>query len=211
MTFVHREPTIEGSFAALDERLANLERLSSVSLVSSLPTVGIDGEEVVYQNTPMATAGVAWRLRYREASTSTHKWEFVGGSDANTIDGETHSLESAGAFSTQSPNVANAIEIPISGDYDVWVSLWWLNEGAAAANFVAGAAYTTTPTVMQVSLGQDVTIPGASAEYISAEGMDRVLGFSAGKLLTPATQINNEKQKYKVLTAQLRLRPIRVG
>lgn len=49
------------------------------SIVSTLPASPYDGQIVYYQTTAMAEGGVVWTLRYRAASSSAHKWEFVGG------------------------------------------------------------------------------------------------------------------------------------
>lgn len=48
-------------------------------LVSVLPALPADGDECYYQNTAMATDGIVWHLRYRVASASAYKWEFIGG------------------------------------------------------------------------------------------------------------------------------------
>ena len=47
-------------------------------IVTSLPGSPIDGQ-IIYYNAD-ATNGNVWHLRYRSASSSAYKWEFVGGS-----------------------------------------------------------------------------------------------------------------------------------
>ena len=51
---------------------------SQPTFVSALPGSPVDGQEVYFQDTAMATAGVVWHLRYRAAG-GTYKWEFLGG------------------------------------------------------------------------------------------------------------------------------------
>ena len=52
------------------------------TVVTSMPTTPYEGQEVYY--VADATNGVMWRFRYRGASPSPYKWEFVGGSDILT-------------------------------------------------------------------------------------------------------------------------------
>lgn len=48
-----------------------------VPVVSTFPTTGlVDGQEVYFQNSAMASVGAMWRMRYRLAAT---RWEFEGG------------------------------------------------------------------------------------------------------------------------------------
>ena len=53
-------------------------KASGTAFVTALPTSPVDGQEVYYQAD--GTNGVIWHLRYRAASSSANKWEFVGGS-----------------------------------------------------------------------------------------------------------------------------------
>lgn len=54
------------------------DNLNNLSLGgTSLPASPIDGR--VYHYVADATDGIVWQLRYRAASASAHKWEFIGG------------------------------------------------------------------------------------------------------------------------------------
>lgn len=103
---------IQGPFTDLKAFLN--ERISAIpTLVSSLPVSPVDGQEVYYLAD--AANGVVWHLRYRAASGSTYKWEFVGGGPLTA--------EVAAAQSTASTTfvdlttVGPSITVPLAGDY----------------------------------------------------------------------------------------------
>lgn len=104
-TKVYHVPTAEGLRCAL-----------APSLVSALPGSPIDGQEVYYQNTAMGNAGIVWTFRYRAASASIHKWEFVGG--PKWVAGPSGSINFAKA-EEKALTVGPEITIPITGTYQV--------------------------------------------------------------------------------------------
>jgi microcystin-dependent protein len=82
-------------------------------LVTSLPSNPVDGQEVHYLAD--AANGVIWHLRYRAASTSAYKWEFLGGSPLiHQIDTDEGGTTTAYAdFATVGPQLTT----PLAGDY----------------------------------------------------------------------------------------------
>lgn len=89
------------------------------SYVTSLPDNPTNGQEIFYQ----AAQGVVWRLRYRSASPSDYKWEFLGG-PALKVEGvggrsyntwESTSSVNYTTLTTPGP----AVTVPLSGEYDV--------------------------------------------------------------------------------------------
>ena len=86
-----------------------------IPLVSSLPSNPADGQEVYYLAD--ATNGVIWHLRYRAASASAYKWEFLGGSPlySHIATQEGRSSASPGDLATLGPDVTP----PLAGDYHV--------------------------------------------------------------------------------------------
>jgi hypothetical protein len=52
------------------------------TLVTSLPSSPVDGQVIDY--VADATNGVVWRFRYRSASASAYKWEFIGGGNLDS-------------------------------------------------------------------------------------------------------------------------------
>jgi hypothetical protein len=84
-------------------------------ILSALPGTPTDGQIINYLAD--ATAGVVWRLRYRSASASTYKWEFLGGPSlrAEVATQETIPSGTYGDIATVGPSVT----VPLAGDYDI--------------------------------------------------------------------------------------------
>jgi hypothetical protein len=62
---------------------------------------------------------VIWQLRYRAASSSAYKWEFVGGS---ALYNEVVAVEAkTGTTYTDLTTVGPQITLPLGGDYDVTI------------------------------------------------------------------------------------------
>jgi len=93
----------------------------SVPLVSSLPTSPVDGQVIDFLAD--ATNGVIWRLRYRAASASAYKWEFVGGSPLYALRTPPGNVTS-GTY-TDLTEAANqpTLTLPLAGDYDVQIGM----------------------------------------------------------------------------------------
>jgi hypothetical protein len=119
-----------GQGTALDVGIPITENFLSVSLLtqapaplpvttplvssSGLPSNPVDGQEFYF--VADQTNGVVWHLKYRAASTSTHKWELVGGSDM-----QAGPSGSTGTSSTSAVALSGGptITVPLPGDYDV--------------------------------------------------------------------------------------------
>jgi microcystin-dependent protein len=85
------------------------------SVVTALPVVPYDGQEIYYLAD--ATNGVMWHLRYRAASASAYKWEYVGGAPLHAAETATHNpvTNTAAADKNGGPTLA----IPLAGDYEI--------------------------------------------------------------------------------------------
>ena len=82
-------------------------------LVTSLPSNAIDGQEVRYLADN--TNGIIWNFRYRAGSSSTYKWEFIGGAPISTQhdNGTQYTLtHAAGSYSDVLTKA-----VPLAGDY----------------------------------------------------------------------------------------------
>jgi hypothetical protein len=101
--------------------------LASAPLVTSLPSAPIDGQEIRY--IADATNGVIWNLRYRAASSSSYKWEFIGGPPLSSQVG-TNAQYGAGV-TTSSLTAADLsgpyVTVPLAGDYQLQGSAFCLN------------------------------------------------------------------------------------
>lgn len=82
-----------------------------------MPTGPVNGDEVYY--VADATNGIVWHFKYRSASASTYKWEYIGGaylfSEIVTAASESTASTSYVALTTAGPSLT----VPLAGDYDV--------------------------------------------------------------------------------------------
>ena len=83
--------------------------------VTSLPSSPVDGDEIVY--TANGTLGIRWHFKYRSASASSYKWEFVGGAPIRAeTDSGTWTAWTAYASNTH-VSTGTQITVPLAGDY----------------------------------------------------------------------------------------------
>jgi hypothetical protein len=110
----------------------------------------------------MATFGFLWHLRYRAASVSPYKWEFVGGSAWTDQDSTTFGLVIGGYQIPPKPTVT----VPLMGEYEF--------EWVLQTNGTAGAA-TLAYTGLHVNNVADAAIVVGQAipamNFQSSSGM----------------------------------------
>ena len=143
-------------------------KASGTAFVTALPSSPVDGQEVYYQAD--GTNGVIWHLRYRAASASTYKWEFVGGSDLAATAATVSAAVSITANTWASPWTAISLTAPLAGEYTALFSTS-VSHGATGGYVEAGlkvgstepvldnnAAVYTAATYNSVSLGRVITL-----------------------------------------------------
>jgi hypothetical protein len=86
-----------------------------VPLVTGLPTIPSDGQEICYQAD--AANGVVWRLRYNAASASPYKWEVVGGSALAAFVATSQVTSTAYPTFVDLATVGPQIIVPLAGEY----------------------------------------------------------------------------------------------
>lgn len=91
----------------------NALKIKTIPFVTVLPGIVSDGQEVYF--VVDATKGILWHLKYRAASTSAYKWEFVGGSRivSENNAGYTVAMTTVHTLTTDTPSVT----LPLNGDY----------------------------------------------------------------------------------------------
>lgn len=142
---------------------------NAAAYVTSLPSSPYDGQTVVYAAD--ATNGVMWTLRYRAASSSSYKWEVVGGTVLSSEVTTYHSTSSTTFtdLTTSGPSVT----LPLAGDYIVSIGMLAYSDttagyyvmsyaigGTAAAaadqavleNTLVGRAYPVSRTMRKTGL-----------------------------------------------------------
>ncbi len=182
---------------------ANFEQLMGLlqpPVVSSLPAVAVDGQEIFYQNATMAEAGVVWHLKYRAASTSAHKWEFVGGA---ALYAEAPGLVTTTSAAYTALSEGPSVTVPIAGDYEIGVQARILTRGAYYA-------------IASPKIGAEATDANGIELYASAETKDTAYrSFKANGLAAASIEL-----QYRVTVAgkegffddrALWIRPVRVG
>lgn len=130
-------------------------------LVATLPTSPIDGQECYYLAD--ATNGIIWHLRYRAASASAYKWEYVGGSPlfAEIATSEATASATYVGLTTPGPQITP----PLVGDYMVAI-------GAAMNNSTAGAV-----SAMSYAIGATVASDVDHARLVSGNGNNEAAVF----------------------------------
>jgi hypothetical protein len=83
-------------------------------LVTALPSNPQDGDECYFQSAAMALDGIIWHLRYRAASASAYKWEYLGGSTWQIDTGM-----GTVPLGTNSAIGPTTLTLPLNGDYRV--------------------------------------------------------------------------------------------
>lgn len=115
-------------------------------LVSTLPSSPVNGQEIYYQAD--GTNGVIWHLRYRAASASAYKWEFVGGGALTVSTGAQVSNPTYPTANTW-VDIGAAVSLPalpLAGDYWVEASATVYNRVAATLGIGVATTAAGTPT-----------------------------------------------------------------
>lgn len=139
------------SAARMNAIETGIDRASVVTSSTTLPGSPFDGQDVWYA--AAASNGVYWHLRYRSASASGSKWEFLGGSPltAEVLTSETTTSTTYVDLATVGPSVT----VPLAGDYLITVAFEATNAvaGNATAAVKLGAAATSDDEGGNVGFG----------------------------------------------------------
>jgi hypothetical protein len=190
--------------------------LQSTRLVTALPLSPQDGQTV--DLLADATNGVVWRFRYRAASSSTYKWEFVGGAalysevqtSQNTLSGATY-----GDLTTAGPSVTLPT-LPNGGDFDVTVGAnIEVGYAITSGNDVGYMSYAIGGTAASDSnaafVGAVVTTSNAGANTVSASRTRRQTAVSGGTALVAKYRNTDASEAATFADRYLLVRPVRVG
>lgn len=141
-----RRPPAPGSVTSSSFALG----ASPAAYVTALPASPVDGQEIYYAAD--ATNGVIWYLRYRAASSSSYKWEVVGGTSLNVfiVTVESRASTTFGDLATVGPSIT----VPLAGDYNLSVSCLPTPSGStdiAIMGYDLGATSATTARAARAS------------------------------------------------------------
>jgi hypothetical protein len=177
-------------------------------LVSSLPA-GVDGQEVYYLAD--ATNGVIWHLRYRAASASAYKWEFVDGSSLAAFVATVQTTAISWPTFVDLATAGPQIKVPLAGEYHA--------EGSHIS-YVAGGPSSSYARLMVNGVAVPAGLNGAAnlQEAFQAGSASRTSNFTTGIPFTCAAGAI-AKMQYSAtggvvasyMDRSLRMRPVRVG
>lgn len=193
---------IQGPFTDLATFLNN--RIAAIpTLVSSLPASPVDGQEIYYLAD--STNGIVWHLRYRLASASASKWEFVGGSHLHALvaASEGTSLTSFADLGTVGPSIT----VPLAGDYDIGYGAQIAPPATSAVTGLMSIAVGGTGAVDADAVV--VQTPSAGNAAGSPWRTVRKTGVAASAAVTAKYRTTNGTTNFSART--LRVTPVRVG
>lgn len=175
-------------------------------VVSALPGSPVDGQQIYYLADP--ANGVVWHLRYRSASGSLFKWEYIGGGEllGTGSAGATQSTANVTTYTamTGSPIVT----LPLAGDYDI--TLAGDIDSQSAGLVEARVALFAFGSVNLGVFGW--LISGTQFEAANAGATRRLVTLPAGEGLSAQVATNNLAAAFgNVMPWTLRVKPVRVG
>lgn len=194
---------------ALAIKLDGLPALSP-PLVASLPGSPVDGQEVYFQTAAMATAGIAWHLRYRAAIADAYKWECLGGAPLQHEVTTQQNATTTNAWvnlATDGPLVT----CPLAGIYNAYFGAT-LSIGARINTAYVGSAIGDG---IPINARFQLTSPDTGAAYASAlttAGVARARHtVAAGNIIKVRYQSTLATGGVAFLDRWLDVTPLRVG
>lgn len=184
-------------------------RTAQVTYGTTPPASPVDGDEWVLPAD--AANGVMWEFRYRAASASVYKWEFVGGAAATAIvnANEQHPGPN-GTWQNLATNGPSFI-LPRAGDYEVGLVARVYKQKTEAQSGHCGIAVGDTSPSIYAGYQDDYT--GSSAQATLAMTW-LFTGLSAGttmKLRYFAGNNSGTAPWAGFATRQIRIIPVRVS
>jgi len=167
-------------------------KASGTSFVTTLPSSPVDGQEVYYQAD--GTNGVIWHLRYRTASASTYKWEYVGGTALSSEVPASEGIPASGSYGNLA-TVGPSVTVPLAGEYDIYAGAQ-LTTNAAAYIFL-GLAIDGAGVAEWANMYQD---PAGANNQVSRRGVRTVTRNAAapntGRILMQYRSASGQNTNY---------------
>lgn len=192
-------------------------RYRPISFVSTLPSSAIDGQEIYYQASGvMAASGINWHLRYNASSSSSYKWEFIGGSPLYSQDAGPRNFASfsSDTWGTIDSATDPEVTVPLAGDYVVEHQARMAVGSGSATLFIGirritSSNVTTDATVTEITSTSCYETLGTGRQTPRARGLITLTAGTAVKQRywhnVGSTQTLNREQ------ASLSILPVRVG
>jgi hypothetical protein len=181
---------------------------SASTLITSLPSTPTDGQIINY--VADSTNGIVWTFRYRSASSSAYKWEFIGGSSlynqvgTNNYNGtkETYTSTSYGDLATVGPSVV----VPFAGDYKCDYSVIAEHTGTSSNIRV----WVTGDSSLTWNFQDSQAFNGNQLNSTHGASITRV-GVSAGATIKLQYAVSNAGVTSSFWNRRLYVTPVRIG
>ena len=169
-------PNADGQMIFAVSLAQRLAATSPPQFVTKLPASPIDGTEVYYQSTTagtgggatdtMADVGAVWHLRYRAASSSAYKWEFVGGGAVYGVAGTGATDETTTSVTfTDLATVGPSVTVALAGHYEMEFDLeaFRCDGGAGTDAYISfSRGSTAADNANRISNGAGQLSPGSA-------------------------------------------------
>jgi hypothetical protein len=175
----------------------------SVPLVTTLPPSPADGQVIDYLAD--SANGVLWRFRYRTASGSAYKWEYVGGQALlNVVDaGETTTIPTYANLATVGPQLTT----PLAGEYEIAVGAN-MQAWSYTAQFDQRMSYAVGATAA-TDADAALSVPTAQFSGSSPHSTPRRKALAAATLLQAKYKVAGSTGMF--VNRWMRVEPVRVG
>lgn len=212
MSQAQRADTLAREMNAMKQRLDTLARVIShgVEIVETLPINPVDGQEVYFQTSAMATKAIIWKLRYRAESTAARKWEFVGGAplmEENNGD-VALTLGSSGFVYQDLANSPNII-LPMSGVYSVAFGCHTVIQTGAANSELDLQIFSSTNVAVTEFLRSFVGVVGTFEWPVMRESVVTVSALTELKMRVAGN--STVASGYRTNARFMRAIPLRLG
>ena len=188
---------------------------SLIEAGSTLPSSPVDGQSFYY--TANTTTGAVWHLRYRSASSSAYKWEFVGGSDLISEGTTNYGSTTSTSYGNPSGGAMPSIVCPLAGDYEVTV---FVEDGRLVTNNGRGFISYTIAGAAALDANALIFSTFATGDDNGGTrmGINRLTAVAASSTLALVTKVTGSATFYPngnhgVANAVVGIRivPVRVG
>lgn len=188
----------------LAERRLLTEQTGIIPTGSALPGTPTDGQEFNYLLD--ATQGIVWRFRYRSTSTSSYKWEFVGGAPLYRFQGGVTNIATPTANVYSATGSPPSYNLPFAGDYLVRFGSPLLQNHSASAGQIQLAPHLA-------GVLQEIAYVIASVQFNGAgvSSEIRLSGAAANATLSLLHASFYTSRPYEVRNLWFEVSPVRIG
>jgi hypothetical protein len=197
----------DGSFDATSFKVAGTTqpKITTSAISSGPPSSPSDGD--IWIATGVDARGTRWQFQYNAGSSSSFKWEFIGGPPlAGTFGGAVTNLFSGSG--TVDLTSGPTLTVPRSGDYVVRVGCFMQNNGT----YSGAAQFTCTPTFStKGALPPIVCI--ATGQWGGGNNFEELptTGLTSGETAKLQVSNNSASSNAAFFNGQLAIIPIRVS